>query len=148
MANIQSKIHPVLCTCDSVARCKLQNIVQFNGYHGCTWCEKKDTSVEKGRGRMMSYYDKSNVTELAPLRNLESFYQAATLAVEKSSPVLGVKGPSCLSSLKNFNVISGFVVDYMHCVCLGIVKSFPLLWLNSTQQDPFYISKKQKIKMN
>ena len=34
----------------------------------------------------------------------------------------GVKGPSCLFNLPELNLVEGFVPDYMHCVCLGVVK--------------------------
>lgn len=141
---IKSNVYTVLCTCDSVARCKLQNIVQFNGYNGCSWCEKRGVSVEKGRGRMMSYAEDKSASELSNLRTLESVYNAAKLAVEREKPVCGIKGPSCLSPLKNFDVVKSFVVDYMHCICLGIVRSITMLWLNSTQQDSFHINDVQK----
>ncbi|XP_057211909.1 uncharacterized protein LOC130567659 isoform X2 [Triplophysa rosa] len=35
----------LVCVCDSVARCAVQNVKQFNGEHGCNWCYKKGEIV-------------------------------------------------------------------------------------------------------
>ena len=44
-----SKVYACICACDSVARCALQNIHQFNGAYGCSWCYNPGKTVEKGR---------------------------------------------------------------------------------------------------
>jgi len=36
--------------------------------------------------------------------------------------VKGVKGPTVLLQLKFFNLIDGFVPEYMHCVLLGVIR--------------------------
>lgn len=33
---VTSKVYAIACACDSVARCQLQGLVQFNGYYGCS----------------------------------------------------------------------------------------------------------------
>ena len=38
-------------------------------------------------------------------------------------PDYGVKGPSILHSLQNFDAVTSNILDYMHGVCIGIVKS-------------------------
>lgn len=40
------------------------------------------------------------------------------------NPVYGVKRPSCLINLQCFNIISGFIPDSIHCLCLGIGEQF------------------------
>ena len=32
---------------------------------------------------------------------------------------------------KPFNLVKGFVIDWMHSVCLGVTKSLINLWLNA-----------------
>lgn len=145
---IYSKIYTILCSCDSVARCKLQNIIQFNGYYGCSWCEHKGVSVEKGHGRVMSYTLQGR-DDSSSSRTQSSFFNAAKQAVERGVPVLGVKGPSILNLLNNFNIISGFITDYMHCVCLGIARQFTMLWcVNSTSNDDFHLTSQQQSDMS
>lgn len=36
---------------------------------------------------------------------------------------------SIISNLPNFNIITGFSLDYMHLVCLGTVRKLILLWI-------------------
>jgi len=45
----------LLCTCDSVARCMLQNVKQFNGNFGCDWCLIKGSRETKGKGSVHVY---------------------------------------------------------------------------------------------
>ena len=44
--------------------------------------------------------------------------------------VYGVKGRSVLTTLVDFDVINNNPVDYMHCVLLGVVRTF-LSWFDS-----------------
>lgn len=37
--------------------------------------------------------------------------------------------------LKHFNVINGFVIDYMHGVCAGVMKLLMVLWFDKTHKD-------------
>ena len=55
----------------------------------------------------------------------------------------GVKGPSVLVLLPEFNITSGFFVDYMHCVLLGVVRQFVTLWFESSNHlNAWYIGKR------
>jgi hypothetical protein len=38
---------------------------------------------------------------------------------------------SILSTFPNFNITTGFCLDYMHLVCLGTVRKLILLWMNA-----------------
>jgi len=57
--------------------------------------------------------------------------------------VKGVKGASIFMLFKNFNLVDGFVPDWMHGVCLGVVKNLIALWLNSENRcKAFYVADK------
>ena len=43
-----SKVFACICSCDSVARALLQNIHQFNGICGCSWCYNPGVRIQKG----------------------------------------------------------------------------------------------------
>lgn len=45
--------------------------------------------------------------------------------------VNGIKGASVFLLFKPFDLVKGFVVDWMHSVCLGVTKSLINLWLNT-----------------
>lgn len=49
------KVHSILSPVDSVERCALQNIHQFNGSFGCSQCLKEGETVPIGNGRTRVY---------------------------------------------------------------------------------------------
>ncbi len=54
--------------------------------------------------------------------------------------VNGVKGPTWLSTIPEFDLVDGMSVDYMHCVLLGICRQLMKLWLkNKYHKEPWYI---------
>ena len=39
-----------------------------------------------------------------------------------------------------FDVVTGFVIDYMHCVLLGVTRQFVTMWFDSLYHNkPWYI---------
>ncbi|XP_057329179.1 uncharacterized protein LOC130670022 [Microplitis mediator] len=117
---------------DSVARPVLQNRLQFNGFHGCSWCYQ--------RGIHNSGSMKYPVTPEIPqqrdhcnyLKDVEKHKKdikkiRKTKKNEKYT-VNGIKGPSVLSSLPNFDCIWGFPHDYMHAVLLGVTRQLWNRW--------------------
>ena len=44
-----------------------------------------------------------------------------------------MKGPSWLTCLKSLDFITGFSIDYMHCVLLGVSKLLLSLWLEPSR---------------
>lgn len=59
-------------------------------------------------------------------------------AIRTGKPSLGVKGPSPLGSLPEFDIIWGVSADYMHCILEGVTRQITELWLTSTH-CPFYV---------
>ena len=43
----------------------------------------------------------------------------------------GVKGPSCLSTIPQFDIVRGMSFDYMHCILLGVALLLLQLWFNT-----------------
>lgn len=55
----------------------------------------------------------------------------------------GVKGVLIFMLFKNFNLVDGFVLDWMYGVCLGVVKNLIVLWFNSENRfKVFYVGDK------
>jgi len=104
-------LHSIVC--DAPARAFLKNIKSFTGYHGCERC------IQPGRyycGRMTFPDSNSN------LRTDESFIDMA----DEDHHLSDV--PSPLTQL-SVGMVSCFVLDYMHLVCLGVVRRLLLLWV-------------------
>ena len=62
--------------------------------------------------------------------------------------MFGVKGPSWLSIIPNYNIIQGNVIDYMHCVLLGVTKMLQQLWCDSKHsRELWYCEDKSNSKL-
>lgn len=100
--------------CDAPARAYVKTTISFNSYHGCDKCTVKGRFV-----RRMVFLDSS-----APLRQDADFIDGKYGNYHKSvSPIcaLGV------------GMVSSFPVDYMHCVCLGVMRKLLFLWRDGSR---------------
>lgn len=135
-----SLVYTICCSVDAVARYSLQNSTQFNGKYGCIWCTHPGQVIPKGRGHVRAY------PILDPIPNPRthiSVVKNAAEASEREAKVLGINGPSVLLLLKSFDIVNGFVVDYMHCVLLGVTRQLTKLWFNSMfHEETWYIGRK------
>ncbi|XP_064474212.1 uncharacterized protein LOC135388539 isoform X2 [Ornithodoros turicata] len=135
---VTTKVFPGPCTVDSVARAPLVNMHQFNGRFGCLWCFHEGEVIAKGRGHTRVYpiTDREHA-----IRTSASVYKDATKARQRNEPTRGILGPSVLFLLSYFDICKGVVVDYMHTVCLGVVKATTVMWLTNASQ-PYYLKPK------
>lgn len=61
-------------------------------------------------------------------------------SLRENSVVRGVRGKSVLTLLHDFDMVNGFIIDYMHATLLGIVKMLLNFWLHSKySKKPFSI---------
>lgn len=102
---------------DSKARPTMQNSTQFNGYFGCGFCLYPGTLVN----RQVTYPD----------RDAESMLNDMEEALILQKNVRGIKGPSPLINMPCFDIVWGFVPDYMHAVLLGVARQHAALLLES-----------------
>ena len=107
------------------------NITQYNGFHGCSHCLQSGETFKVGqRGKVHIYpYKQDNPT--GPKCINEQLRQHNQEAVDTGKVVFGVKGPSWLAVIPSYNIVEGNVVDYMHCVLLGVTKMLLKLWFDT-----------------
>ncbi|KAJ8050003.1 hypothetical protein HOLleu_03009 [Holothuria leucospilota] len=133
-----SRVYCAVVSCDAVARCLLQNFHQFNGSFGCGTCLHEGEMVQRGDG-FTRVYPVRGVNEK---RTARGTVDKANEAMRINNVFKGVKGPSIFSLIPRFNIIDGFVPDFMHSVILGVVRQFSKLWFNSQNHlQPFYIGR-------
>ena len=125
-------VHALICSVDSVARCMVQGIKQFNGLYGCSWCLHPGQQVEKGNGTVRVYDAK-----VYEKRTSTNYVKHARQAL-RLGECCGVLHASSLLLLNQFDIIRGFAVDYMHCILLGISRSLAGLWFDSEHHDESY----------
>ncbi|KAL3987097.1 organic solute transporter subunit alpha [Sarotherodon galilaeus] len=125
-----SKVFCLVCSSDAVARPLLRNCKQFNGEYGCDWCLHPGTVVTKGSGSVRSYrYDETKQASRSKNMFVENGREAESS--HENTSEYGVKGMSLLSRLPLFDIVFGFVPEYMHSVLVGVTKQLFGLWLNS-----------------
>ena len=132
---ISCKATVVVGVCDAVARPLMQNFKQYNGHYGCGFCLNPGEMVERGNGRTRVYLKNDML-----LRTIENTRAFVLETIETDYSCMGVKGPSLLSNLPHFDIIHSMVPDYMHCICLGVVRQMANLWFDTKNHDePFYM---------
>ena len=77
---------------------------------------------------------------VGPPRTQDLVAQHSREAFDSGSAVMGVKGPSWLSSLKYIDIVCGSMIDYMHTVLLGVCRGLLYLWFDGQHHsEPWYI---------
>lgn len=124
---------------DLPAKSSFQQLIQFNGYSACGYCFHKGELTGKG-----VRYTWQN--ECSSKRTNESFILAMENVSQNGLEMVdGVKGVSAAVSFDNFDMVKSFGLDYMHNVCLGVMKAMHKFWLQPKyKQDSYICSKLQK----
>lgn len=113
----------IICTSlDAPAKAAVQNIVQFNGFYSCNYCEHPGVTVGT-----VKFPNKENVIA----RNHTTAITQMIEARDTDKIVCGFKGISALTALADFDIIHGFAIDYLHAVCEGVVKLLLSLWFDT-----------------
>lgn len=118
------------CCVDSSARTKIQGIQQYSGYHSCNWCLQEGDWDNYVR---FSYEKKIELRNHETTREKMKFFLKKATKSEKAeiTKTTGINGICSLIKIKEFNIIFGFVVDYMHCILEGVAKQLTELHLRN-----------------
>ena len=106
--NLCVELHSFVC--DAPARAMIKNVKSHGGYYACDKC----TQEGEWHGK---------VTYLQTTAALRTDIQFDEMTDEEHH-----LGPSPLHSLP-IGMVSGFPLDYMHLVCLGVMRRLMLSWL-------------------
>ncbi|KYQ53908.1 hypothetical protein ALC60_07166 [Trachymyrmex zeteki] len=110
--------------------------------YGCNYCIHPDNSLTYTVTRIenatnIKIYEVEDRTNDGIRKDM---LQAEQTGIE----VRGVKGVSPVAVISEFNLVHGFVLDYMHCVLLGVIRLVTGLWLDSTSHnEKYYIGLKR-----
>lgn len=128
------------CTCDLPARCLISNSVQFNGKFSCWFCLQKGETYHTPTGGHCHIFPYQSENPKGPPRTVSEIEADVNKTVEnlqdgnKDYVVRGIKGPFWFMFLKHFNITNGFVIDYMHGVCSGVMKMMLGLWFGKANK--------------
>ncbi|OXA50049.1 hypothetical protein Fcan01_15190 [Folsomia candida] len=98
--------------CDAPAKSFVKAIKGHNGYHGCDKC----CAVGRSINRRMSFFEinKELRTDLQFRQQNDEDHHIGTTELTK---------------IDGLHMINSFPIDYMHLVCLGVVKKLLKLWI-------------------
>ena len=119
------KVYVLVCCVDTVARAPMQGIKLFNGKYGCNWCLHKGEYYEHS----MRYTIQRSLPEKRTKENMIEFMRTVTKE-GCNGDIYGVLCTSPLINLHYFDVVQGFVPDYMHCCLAGVAKQITKCFLN------------------
>ncbi|XP_066912244.1 uncharacterized protein [Clytia hemisphaerica] len=130
----------LLCgTFDMPAKASVLNFQQFNSFYGCPKClqEGKTEKTNKNGNVRCFPFDKANPS--GPPRTHSKTKEYAIEAINSSEAhVKGVKGPSPLMLVPDYDVIRGMGIDYMHAVLLGVTKLLMSFWFDGSHKGESY----------
>ena len=108
--HIKIKLEYIIC--DAPARAMVKNIFVHNSKKGC---ERFHVRGEYYNNRMI--FEDINYVK----RTHEEF--------KMQSDILHHKGVSILLKLKHFDIINQIPLDYMHLICIGVMKKLIKIWI-------------------
>lgn len=106
--NCNIKVNIKAMICDAPAKSFILNIKGHNGYSSCTKCTIYGDYVNS---RMCFPYEKRS----SALRTDEEFVRQTDSDYHQGEPTI-------LRSVPNLGLVSNIALDYMHLICLGVVK--------------------------
>ena len=133
---INVKLSVLCCVADLPAKAEILNMSYFNGPHACIKCEEPGKSVKQGGGTAKCYPYKVQGTRSSQ-RTQESVLHNMRSGSNRSRSK-GFKGTSSLLNLQNYNIVTGTVPEYMHCVLLGVTKTLMTKWFSSVNSKKDY----------
>lgn len=133
-----SKIFPLFCCVDSVARPMIQNATQFNGFYGCSYCYHPGKVINK----QVKY--SSDVPQYT-IRSSDEVLNDMQEAVLSGRRIRGIKGSASVINLPGFDLVWGYPIDYMHMVLLGVVRQTWEIW--TTYGKEMYIGSPSVLKI-
>ena len=124
-----------VATADLPVRAALMNMKQFNGKCACHLCKSERTTY--GQHNIHRCWPFKQNHEKRTHQDQNNFAMMAT----KKQAVVGVKGHSIFAQLSYpFDLVRSFAIDWMHCVCVGVVRYILTLQLSEGNKDKdFYI---------
>lgn len=126
----------VSCDLPLPARAAMMGLKSFTGYFSCPHCTHPGEYVVNNSGKGFVRYIS---TKTKPeLRTDEKYIQDVKMVREGQKESLnGIISVSPMLMFQNFNPITGFQTDYMHCVTLGVAELMLDIWIGVKKSSRF-----------
>ncbi|RMZ98668.1 hypothetical protein BpHYR1_010421 [Brachionus plicatilis] len=115
---------------DKPARAAILNTVQYNGKFGCLKCYQPGQNIKSAKNGNIRVYPYQNYHYDRPKRTHDKYVFDVEKAIKENNVIRGIKGSCLLSDLKFYFPIESTVIDYMHSILEGVVKSLIKYWFD------------------
>lgn len=128
-----------LASADAPVRADLLNMKSHNSKYACNTCEQKTEKIAFTAQELAKRTEGKRIQrrrgfifkeEPVRLREEQRLKRQGQEAYQQRKAVKGVKGPSLLEKVPRLDLATFLVAEYMHNVCLGVVRHFLMLWIN------------------
>ncbi|XP_062507747.1 uncharacterized protein LOC134184148 [Corticium candelabrum] len=123
----------VLVTRDLPARAMLLCMKNFNGIAVCCYCYHPGMTI--GDDHLHQYWPYDGTLERRRHESMKQDVITATATNSACRGMLPVVSP--LIAAPGFNMVDNVAIDYMHVVCLGIVRALLDMWLTQRSESYF-----------
>lgn len=128
------RVRVVCCVCDAPARAMVKLIKGHGGFYSCDKCTQKGETIANRRVFAQ--------IEGLTLRTHESYCNR-----EQIEHHIKLNEVSPMQQLQNFDMVCDFSLDYMHLICLGLMKKLLKKW-TGIGRFPYVLSEAQKDLIN
>ena len=114
--------------CDAPARATVKCVKYFNGYYGCDRCDQKGEYTRlDGKTRGRQTYQMTTGLHL----RTDAGFRARIQPQYHTGPI-----PSPFLRLPHVDMVRDFPVDYMHQLCLGVMRKLLMRWFRGPRRNP------------
>ena len=114
-------------SCDIPARSLVLNMNQHNGEHCCPKCLHSGDNYRTESGGNIRVFPYQQEEERVSRTHADTLSDAH-FAMTNNTTVTGIKGPSFLMFVPQFDVVKNMGIDYMHMLFLGLIRLLVNLW--------------------
>ena len=131
------KLAIICASVDLQAKAGVLNMTLFNGAFACITCEEEGFVAAQGKGHTRCYPYRLPESR-SSMRSNDSVLQCMRKGSTQNR-CKGFKG-QCGIQFPVFNIVTGFVPDYMHGILLGTCKTLMTLWFApKNSRQPYFI---------
>lgn len=128
---------------DLPAKSDVSKLMLYNSRNACNFCLQRGQSTTKGIRYTCAGSNAVIRTHKQMIKDIIKVNNNPNLIIN------GIKGMSPMIAFQNFDLATGFPIDYMHAVLIGVTKKIISLWTTSeNHKKPYYINKKRQRILN
>ncbi len=143
-SKLSFSLRVLIFSADTPAKAKVLNCLLFNGYYGCPYCLHPGIMIDK----TMRYNHMENVEKRTHEMIVSDAMEALQMRAKgiKCDDVRGIKGPTPLVLLPQFDIVKRTPIDYLHFGLHGVNGKLSELWFDSeNHNENFYIGRPNQI---